>query len=77
MLKVVELVEFIDMDTPSDLLTLGVYKVGLHFIQLLFAFITLCIAASVIAAERYFTVSKHKLNRLSTYINTKFAFIVS
>lgn len=57
MLKVVELVEFIDIDTPSDLLTLGVYKVGLHFIQLLFAFLTLCIAASVIAAERYFTGS--------------------
>lgn len=77
MLKVMELVEFIDIDTPNDLLTLGVYKVGLHFVQVFFAFITLCIAASVIAAERYFTVSKQASNRVNTYLHIKLAFFIT
>ncbi|KAL0146115.1 hypothetical protein V8B55DRAFT_1468220 [Mucor lusitanicus] len=41
----------LDFDTPSSLPRLGVYKVALHALQILLAFITLCITASVIAAE--------------------------
>ncbi|GAN08458.1 hypothetical protein MAM1_0205c07970 [Mucor ambiguus] len=46
-----DLVDKLDFDTPSSLPKLGVYKVALHVLQMLLAFITLCITASVIAAE--------------------------
>ncbi|KAK4517610.1 uncharacterized protein ATC70_000950 [Mucor velutinosus] len=46
-----DLVDKLDFDTPSSLPKLGVYKVALHVLQMLLAFITLCITASVISAE--------------------------
>ncbi|KAL9549927.1 hypothetical protein MBANPS3_004985 [Mucor bainieri] len=46
-----DFVDKLDFDTPASLPKLGVYKVVLHVLQMLLAFITLCITASVIAAE--------------------------
>lgn len=53
---ILDLIE-LDIDTPNSLPSLGVYKIGLHFIQTLFSFITMCIVASVISIERYYTGS--------------------
>ncbi|KAL7335310.1 hypothetical protein PS15p_200802 [Mucor circinelloides] len=46
-----DLVDKLDFDTPSSLPKLGVYKVSLHCLQILLAFITLCVTAPVISAE--------------------------
>lgn len=54
----------LDFDTPSSLPRLGVYKVALHALQILLAFITLCITASVIAAENAYKVSAYMCQML-------------
>lgn len=53
---IADLIE-LDIDTPNSLPSLGIYKVGLHLAQTLFSFLTMCIIASVISIERYYTVS--------------------
>lgn len=51
-----DLADKLDFDTPSSLPKLGVYKVALHALQMLLAFITLCITASIISAENEYKV---------------------
>lgn len=53
-----DLVDKLDFDTPSSLPKLGVYKVSLHCLQILLAFITLCVTAPVISAENAYKVSR-------------------
>jgi hypothetical protein len=56
------LVDKLDFDTPSSLSKLGVYKVGLHLIQIFLAFITLCVTAPIISAENAYTVNRSYTN---------------
>jgi hypothetical protein len=55
-MALVDLIE-LDIDTPTNLPSLGIYKVGLHLIQILFSFITFCIIVPIISIERSYTVS--------------------
>lgn len=52
----VDLIE-LDIDTPANLPNIGIYKFGLHLIQILFAFLTFCILIPIISIERHYNVS--------------------
>lgn len=47
----------LDIDTPANLPNIGIYKLGLHVIQILFAFLTFCIILPVISIEGHYSVS--------------------
>lgn len=58
--RMTALLEIVDIDilTPKSLPNIGVYKILLHIVQFVLAFIVLCLSATVISSERAYYVSK-------------------
>jgi hypothetical protein len=50
----------LDIDTPESLPDLGIYRLGLHIIQIFFAFLTFCIVIPVISIQGHYNVSQNK-----------------
>ncbi|KAI8068952.1 hypothetical protein BDF21DRAFT_496087 [Thamnidium elegans] len=44
----------LDIDTPESIPDLGIYRLGLHSIQILFAFLTFCIIIPVISIQGHY-----------------------
>ncbi|KAI8382910.1 hypothetical protein BD560DRAFT_486989 [Blakeslea trispora] len=70
----------LDFDTPRGLPDLGVYKVALHFFQVGFEFLCMCLAASAISTERAFYGSSQAalnytliVSLLSLFVSTPLA----